>query len=181
MASKLFFLRRLPRLLKPPSPSSSSSIRILRFLLLESSVSEAPRCSPAFRTFSSGPVNLADDFQGPAAIDYCSVLQEDEFHTLANSAIHYLLEKLEEYGDHVEIDGFDVDYGNEVLTLKLGDLGTYVLNKQSPNRQIWLFSPVRFDWDGNARTWVYRRTKADLLKLFESELEQLCGQPINLS
>lgn len=32
---------------------------------------------------------------------------------------------------------------NEVLTLKLGELGTYVLNKQTPNRQIWLSSPVR--------------------------------------
>lgn len=42
-------------------------------------------------------------------------------------------------------------------------------------------SPSRFDWDGNARTWVYTQTKADLLQLFESELEQPCGQPINLS
>lgn len=31
-----------------------------------------------------------------------------------------------------------------VMTVKLGDLGTYVLNKQTPNRQIWLSSPVRF-------------------------------------
>ncbi|XP_075672184.1 frataxin, mitochondrial isoform X1 [Castanea sativa] len=137
---------------------------------------------PASRTFCS---NLVQDSQGPAAIDYSSVLQEDEFHTLANSTIHHFLEKLEEYGDNVEIDGFDVDYGNEVLTLKLGDLGTYVLNKQTPNRQLWLSSPVsgpsRFDWDQNAQTWVYRRTKADLLKILESELEQLCGEPINLS
>ncbi|XP_075672186.1 frataxin, mitochondrial isoform X3 [Castanea sativa] len=121
---------------------------------------------PASRTFCS---NLVQDSQGPAAIDYSSVLQEDEFHTLANSTIHHFLEKLE----------------NEVLTLKLGDLGTYVLNKQTPNRQLWLSSPVsgpsRFDWDQNAQTWVYRRTKADLLKILESELEQLCGEPINLS
>lgn len=33
---------------------------------------------------------------------------------------------------------------NEVLTLKLGELGTYVLNKQTPNRQLWLSSPVRY-------------------------------------
>lgn len=31
-----------------------------------------------------------------------------------------------------------------VMTVNLGDLGTYVLNKQTPNRQIWLSSPVRF-------------------------------------
>lgn len=30
-----------------------------------------------------------------------------------------------------------------VLTLKLGEQGTYVINKQGPNQQIWLSSPVR--------------------------------------
>ena len=30
-----------------------------------------------------------------------------------------------------------------VLTLKLGKLGTYVINKQAPNHQIWMSSPVR--------------------------------------
>ncbi|CAA0825089.1 Frataxin- mitochondrial [Striga hermonthica] len=122
---------------------------------------------------------------GPASIDYRSVLQEDEYHRLANSTIHDLLEKLEDYGDTVEIDGFDVDYGNEVLTLKLGSLGTYVINKQTPNRQIWMSSPVsgpsRFDWDQDARSWIYRRTKQDLFKLLENELQKLCGEFISLS
>ncbi len=31
-----------------------------------------------------------------------------------------------------------------VLTLKLGSLGTYVINKQAPNHQIWMSSPVRY-------------------------------------
>jgi frataxin-like iron-binding protein CyaY len=30
-----------------------------------------------------------------------------------------------------------------VLTVRLGKHGTYVINKQTPNRQIWLSSPVR--------------------------------------
>eukprot|EP00262_Sarcandra_glabra_P016368 TRINITY_DN5311_c0_g1_i1.p1 TRINITY_DN5311_c0_g1~~TRINITY_DN5311_c0_g1_i1.p1 ORF type:complete len:100 (+),score=10.29 TRINITY_DN5311_c0_g1_i1:422-721(+) len=99
--------------------------------------------------------------------------------------MHDLQEKLEEYCDCIEIDGLDIDYSSDVLTLKLGSLGTYVLNKQTPNRQIWLSSPVsgpsRFDWDRESRGWIYRRTKANLLQLLESELEQLCGKPINLS
>ena len=30
-----------------------------------------------------------------------------------------------------------------VLTLTLAGKGTYVLNKQAPNQQIWLSSPIR--------------------------------------
>ena len=29
-----------------------------------------------------------------------------------------------------------------VLTLNLGSHGTYVINKQAPNKQIWVSSPV---------------------------------------
>ncbi|CAN8247944.1 unnamed protein product [Cochlearia groenlandica] len=123
--------------------------------------------------------------QGPASVDYSSILQEDEFHKLANFTINELLEKIEDYGDNVQIDGFDIDYGNEVLTLKLGSLGTYVINKQTPNRQIWMSSPVsgpsRFDWDRDANAWIYRRTEAKLHKLLEEELNNLCGEPIQLS
>lgn len=144
-------------------------------------------CSYSYsRSFCSRNYSaVGDDFQGPTTIDYGSILQEDQYHKLADSTIHDLLEKIEEYGDSVDIDGFDIDYGNEVLTVKLGDLGTYVINKQTPNRQIWISSPVsgpsRFDWDPNAESWVYRRTKANLFEVLESELEQLCGRPINLS
>lgn len=30
-----------------------------------------------------------------------------------------------------------------VLTLNVGEHGTYVINKQPPNKQIWLSSPIR--------------------------------------
>lgn len=164
-------LRTLWNLLEQQPSSSSSS--------LNSFYAAPPFAS---RTFSS---KVVDESQAPAPIDYRSVLQEDEFHRLADSTIHHLLEKLEEYGDNVEIDGFDVDYGNEVLTLKLGNLGTYVVNKQTPNRQIWLSSPVsgpsRYDWDPSSQAWVYRRNKANLLGILESELKQLCGESVNLS
>ncbi|CAN6457824.1 unnamed protein product [Victoria cruziana] len=137
-----------------------------------------------FRVFCSKTAN-SEDLQAPAAIDYSSLLQEDEFHKLADATIHALQEKLEEYGDGCQIDGFDVDYGNEVLTLKLGTLGTYVINKQTPNRQIWLSSPVsgpsRFDWDQGSYAWIYRRTKANLLSLLENELAELCGESVSLS
>ena len=36
----------------------------------------------------------------------------------------------------------DVSLASGVLTVVIPDHGTYVINKQSPNRQIWLSSPV---------------------------------------
>lgn len=182
-STKLIALRRLllARTLKPITPLYSTS-SISRSLLSPLCFLEPSNCStsPLSRTFSSSRPST-----GPVAVDYSSLLQEDEFHNLADSTIHHLLEKIEEYGDSVEIDGFDIDYGNQVLTVKFGDLGTYVLNKQTPNRQIWMSSPVsgpsRFDWDQNAQAWVYRRTKEYLFKILESELTQLCGNAISLS
>ncbi|KAK4790248.1 hypothetical protein SAY86_017552 [Trapa natans] len=187
MASRALLRSWISRSLQRHAISSTAppSARVLqgpRLLLLQRSFFHLPFPRNS-RRFCSIPLNL-DESQVPAAIDYRSMLQEDVFHKLADSTIHVLQEKLEDYGDHVDIDGFDVDYGNDVLTLKLGELGTYVLNKQTPNRQIWLSSPVsgpsRFDWDQSSKAWIYRRNKANLFSVLENELETLCGQPITL-
>ncbi|KAL1188384.1 Frataxin [Cardamine amara subsp. amara] len=186
MATASRFLRKLTRSLKlSPTLLRSNGVRSSSNLIQKTTEplgffwrieSRIRQDSFTTRSFSS---------QGPTPIDYSSVLQEDEFHRLANFTIDDLLEKIEDYGDTVQIDGFDIDYGNEVLTLKLGSLGTYVLNKQTPNRQIWMSSPVsgpsRFDWDRDANAWIYRRTEANLHKVLEEELKSLCGEPIQLS
>lgn len=99
--------------------------------------------------------------------------------------LHHIQEKVDELGEEHDIDGFDVDHAEGVLTIKLGASGTYVINKQTPNRQIWLSSPVsgpaRFDWDAKNRCWVYRRTKSEILELLEKEINQLLGASITLS
>uniref|UniRef100_A0A0D9V6I8 ferroxidase n=1 Tax=Leersia perrieri TaxID=77586 RepID=A0A0D9V6I8_9ORYZ len=169
--------------------------------LLESSTSTSHAAPAATRYSGVGPWGLllssraisstrqvaraAGDAPGPSAVDYRSILPEDEFHKVADETIHDLLEKLEEYGDSLQMDGFDIDYGNQVLTLRLGEMGTYVVNKQTPNRQVWLSSPMsgpsRFDWDASTNGWVYRRTGANLVQLLEKEISELCGTPVELS
>ncbi|MED6182991.1 hypothetical protein PIB30_033798 [Stylosanthes scabra] len=193
MATKLLLQRTRTSLFSCLSQlSPSSSFRVLYVKASSEILGQLrhhahlpPPLSPSSRTFCSRSSNILDESQGPAAIDYRSQLQEGEYHKLADSTIHSLQEKLEDYGDDVEVDGFDIDYGNDVLTVKLGNLGTYVLNKQTPNRQLWLSSPVsgpsRFDWDQESKAWIYRRNKANLYKVLETELEQLCGKPIVLS
>ncbi|KAK1261042.1 hypothetical protein QJS04_geneDACA021957 [Acorus gramineus] len=126
------------------SRSRSSRTISTAAALVNSEVLKALRHPSIVRSFCTRNLSIDED-HGPAPIDYGSMVQEDEFHKLADETIQNLLEKFEEYGDDIQLDGFDIDYGNQVLTLKLGDLGTYVINKQAPNRQIWLSSPVSRD------------------------------------
>mmetsp|Transcript_17107 Transcript_17107/g.35135 ORF Transcript_17107/g.35135 Transcript_17107/m.35135 type:complete len:250 (+) Transcript_17107:247-996(+) len=94
---------------------------------------------------------------------------ESEYHTIAD-------ETLEDIQDAVEIAIEDNDVGADaagddeeepevvfasgVLTMGFPPHGTWVLNKQTPNRQIWWSSPIsgprRYEYDGE--TWVYTRS-----------------------
>ncbi|KAJ7528607.1 hypothetical protein O6H91_15G010300 [Diphasiastrum complanatum] len=122
--------------------------------------------------------------EGPVAVDYSSLLERD-FHNIADRTLEHLQERIEAYGEDLEVDGFDTDHAEGVLTVRLGSMGTYVINKQTPNRQIWLSSPVsgpaRFDWHEDKKAWVYRRTKAKLMSLLEKELGELLKADIDLS
>lgn len=72
-----------------------------------------------------------------------------------------------------------------MLTLTFPPNGTYVLNKQPPNKQIWLSSPItgpkRFDWvlkgesmahkeGGASGDWVYLRDGTSLISVMRKEL-----------
>ena len=71
-----------------------------------------------------------------------------------------------------------------MLNVIVPGVGTYVLNKQPPNKQIWLSSPIsgpkRYDWvveqkeeDGKpvlSRRWVYLRDGSVLTDLLNEEL-----------
>jgi frataxin len=72
-----------------------------------------------------------------------------------------------------------------VLTIKLGgSLGSFVVNKQPPNLQIWLSSPVsgpkRFEYDEGRGEWVYRG-EGSLTGLLSRELSDLLQQPVSIS
>ncbi|KAG7277978.1 hypothetical protein CRUP_020294, partial [Coryphaenoides rupestris] len=66
---------------------------------------------------------------------------------------------------------YDVVFSSGVLTVKLGAHGTYVINKQTPNKQIWLSSPTsgpkRYDWNGVC--WTYTRDGVTLHQLLAKE------------
>ncbi|TPX56496.1 ferroxidase [Powellomyces hirtus] len=112
-------------------------------------------------------------------------LTESEYHKHADELMDYLVDTMEGIGEEVELAGFDVVYASGVLNLSLGDHGTYVINKQPPNKQIWLSSPVsgpkRFDYSPLAKSWICLRTTEDILDLLSKELSALLQRPLKFA
>ncbi|KAI0130760.1 Frataxin [Daldinia grandis] len=106
-------------------------------------------------------------------------LTQAQYHDLADEYLDAVLTKFEELQD--EYGEVDVEYSSGVMTVKIPNVGVYIINKQPPNKQIWLSSPIsgpkRYDYvrsseaqgetPGNSRgEWVYARdgtTLSDLL------------------
>jgi frataxin len=69
----------------------------------------------------------------------------------------------------------DVTCSNGVLTVELDKYGTYVINKQTPNQQIWLSSPFsgpkRYDFLHQA--WIYKHDGLSLHRLLNKEISNL--------
>jgi frataxin len=99
-------------------------------------------------------------------------LTDQEYHRLSDRFIAAFLHVTEELAE-TDPD-YDVEYSAGVLTISVEGKGTYVLNKQPPNKQIWLSSPIsgpkRFDLDQDSGDWVYAREKRSLKSLLEEEL-----------
>ncbi|CAK7265967.1 Mitochondrial matrix iron chaperone [Sporothrix epigloea] len=116
-----------------------------------------------------------------------AVLSEPEYHALADEYLDRLLVRLEDMQDARE--DVDVEYASGVLTLAFAASGTqpkprtYVINKQPPNKQIWLSSPVsgpkRYDWvlDGDASgsdapgRWICLKDGSALNDLLRDEVD----------
>ncbi|OBT69574.1 hypothetical protein VE03_00808 [Pseudogymnoascus sp. 23342-1-I1] len=107
----------------------------------------------------------------------------EEYHEAADNCIDHLVATFEELQEARE--DVDVEYSAGVLTLIFPPIGTYVINKQPPNKQIWLSSPIsgpkRYDWvvsgeaqnqkeGGGQGKWVYLRDGSTLNKMLEQEV-----------
>ncbi|CCK68212.1 ferroxidase KNAG_0A05470 [Huiozyma naganishii CBS 8797] len=94
------------------------------------------------------------------------------YHNEANKFLDNLLENLETLSDDFPELLPEVEYSSGVMTLVVPKLGPYVINKQPPNKQIWLASPVsgpdRFDFYQN--DWVSLRNNVKLLDVLGREL-----------
>ncbi|KAK0766017.1 hypothetical protein N5P37_001959 [Trichoderma harzianum] len=111
-------------------------------------------------------------------------LSDAEYNDLSDEYLHDLLEKFETHQDNGA--PIDVEYSSGVMTITVVGKGTYVINKQPPNKQIWLSSPLsgpkRYDFcvasegqgdkEGTGLgTWIYARDNSSLDELIFNEIE----------
>ena len=94
--------------------------------------------------------------------DHPDEISADEFHKKSDETMELILESFEILGEqHPDVD---VELAQGVLSLYLPPNGSYVVNKQPPNKQIWWSSPLsgpkRFDLVGGK--WVYLRDGSTL-------------------
>jgi frataxin len=106
-----------------------------------------------------------------------SLLTLNDYHHLSDHA-------LEEIADRIDGIANDVTLSDGVVTIHTQH-GTWVVNKQAPNLQIWLSSPIsgpaRFNYDIENKQWVHARDiKIKLRELLEQEMKEATGEDVEL-
>ena len=110
------------------------------------------------------------------------LIPEAEFHSSADALLASLETSLCAIED--DLDSSDISLAMGVLTIKLGGAKapTFVLNKQTPTRQVWWSSPVsgprRFEFDGSKSEWYDAKNGAELRAELARELTNLTGKKV---
>lgn len=91
------------------------------------------------------------------------------YHGVADETLNSIQDVVEDYleehydagVEEKEEDIPEVNYASGVLTMYLPPHGTWVINKQTPNEQLWWSSPIsgprRYEYDEKRERWVYSR------------------------
>ncbi|KAF8791909.1 Frataxin like protein [Argiope bruennichi] len=112
-----------------------------------------------------------------------SISSSVEYEQVSEETLQSLGDRFEEILEDSDLIDWDVTYSNDVLTISLNNHGVYVINKQSPNKQIWLSSPFsgpkRYDFkDG---VWIYKHEGISLHQLLSDEISQVLHKDVNFT
>ncbi|KAL7072004.1 hypothetical protein ACQ4LE_008413 [Meloidogyne hapla] len=120
-------------------------------------------------------------FYQQQAHPFCTFTQqwtEVEYDKRAEETLMALTEFLDGLPERINTDkAYDISYSMGVLTACISPkIGTYVINKQTPNKQIWLSSPIsgpkRYDLSDSYR-WIYKHDGVSLHELLEKEFKEI--------
>jgi Frataxin-like domain len=63
---------------------------------------------------------------------------ESEYHSIADETLETIQDTVDSFFDMKNEIEYEVSYSSGVLSISFPPHGTWVLNKQTPNRQIWV-------------------------------------------
>lgn len=118
---------------------------------------------------------------GQDVADMVDKLTINQYTKISNEYLEGLADELEMLSeDHPKIDS---ELTQGVLTVSVPPNGTYVINKQPANKQIWLSSPVsgpnRYDLVGGK--WITLRDGLLLTDLLEMEVSLALEQEVKFT
>ncbi|KAJ1622327.1 Frataxin-like domain-containing protein [Pavlovales sp. CCMP2436] len=147
-------------------------------------LARALRLSSSSKALQTGGRTLHRAFASGPPEPRVSELEVHRYQAAASRTLECLQETLEKFIDEAD-DESDVDFSGDVLNLTLDGHGTFVLNKQGPNKQIWLSSPVsgplRYDLDVEDLDWVSTRDRCSLGTTLSRDIKQLTGRRIDFN
>lgn len=108
-------------------------------------------------------------------------MDDQQFKTLAESALESLNEKLGDAGDRF---GFEADLQEGALKIEFDDPpGRFVVSPNAPVRQIWVSALVKsfkLDWDEARNAFVLPATGETLDQLLGNVISQQIGETVVL-
>nr|CDI55294.1 frataxin [Melanopsichium pennsylvanicum 4] len=183
-------------------PARSAAVSLGRtFPRSKASTSMAPALRISSRCFGSASVVAQ-----PTAKYTASPLTDGEYHKLSDSLLDSLQETFETLLEEADVETlehearaknqgatrgipaseWDIESASGVMNLRCGVHGTWVINKQPPNKQIWLSSPKsgpkRFDYDATTRTWFCHKEgeTSTLNDLLQAELSHVFNTQVEI-
>ncbi|VDQ07189.1 unnamed protein product [Trichobilharzia regenti] len=108
-----------------------------------------------------------------------------EYERVSNKALESLADTFDGLPEIYSLStDYDVEYAYGVLKVTFGpQIGTYIVNRQAPNKQLWLSSPrsgpKRYDYISSKDIWVYKHDGKSLHELLSEEISDIVGDSVN--
>ena len=133
----------------------------------------------AARTTRIRPV-LTPQVARPFCTASPSSLDDETYHTVVDRTLEGVQDVYDEIADDFPELEMEVEDSSGVLNVVVGTLGTFVLNKQAPNLQLWLSSPItgplRYNYCRATASWLNSRDNHQLFDCLSNDFEALAGK-----
>ena len=98
-----------------------------------------------------------------------------DYHLAADQVLEDIQDAIDQTLEEAGIPGFEVNFSSGVLTMVFPPHGTWVINKQTPNQQLWWSSPIsgprRYEFqDGE---WVFTRDESHSMTLTQALQDEI--------